>query len=83
MKQKDKILIIVVIFVSAVISFVASSVIFPAQKQQAKVEVVEKLTPNFQLPDSKFYNSNSIDPTRVISISNNTNNTPFNSSNPH
>ncbi|GAC1387788.1 MAG: hypothetical protein NVS1B7_2630 [Candidatus Saccharimonadales bacterium] len=78
MKQKDKVLIIVVIFVSAVVSFVGASIIFPVKNRQAKVEVVEKLSSVFQQPDPKFYNNNSLDPTRVISIGNNINTTPFN-----
>lgn len=78
MKQKDIALIIVVAFMSGVVSFLASRWIFarPADRQQ-KAEVVEVITSDFPLPDSKYFNANSIDPTQLIQIGNSSNPNPF------
>lgn len=77
MKEKDIALIIVIAFVSAIISFVVSNKIFvtPANRQQ-EVEVVDKVYSSFQTPDSRYFNSNSIDPTHTPSIGTNNQN-PF------
>jgi uncharacterized membrane protein YgaE (UPF0421/DUF939 family) len=79
MKQKDVALIIVTIFIGAVVSFIVSNMIFstPANRQQ-QAEVVEAITPDFATPDSRYFNSKSIDPTQLIQIGNNNNSNPFN-----
>jgi hypothetical protein len=79
MKQKDVALIIVVVFISAVVSFFVSNFLFgsPANRQQ-KAEIVQPITANFSQPDSRYFNSNSIDPTQLIQIGNNNNTNPFN-----
>ena len=80
MKQKDVALIIVVAFLSAVISFFLTGKIFvtPANRQQP-VEVVDKISTQFQLPDSRYFNANSINPTVQSQLGTDTNQTPFNS----
>ncbi len=79
MKQKDVVLIIVIGFVSAVLSLVASNVLFGSpQKRQQKVEVVDAITATFSTPDTKYFNRDSIDPTRLIQIGQNNNQNPFN-----
>ena len=79
MKQKDLSVIIVVAFLSAIISFVLSGKIFvtPENRQQA-VEVVDPVTADFQLPDSRYFNSNSINPTLDSQLGTDTNQNPFN-----
>lgn len=79
MKQKDVILIIVIAFVSAVLSLVLSNVIFasPNNRRQT-IEVVDAITADFPTPDSKYFNNNAVDPTQLIQIGNNNNQTPFN-----
>jgi hypothetical protein len=79
MKQKDISVIIVVAFLSAIISFVLSGKIFvtPENRQQA-VEVVDPITTDFQLPDSRYFNSNSINPTLDSQLGTDTNQNPFN-----
>ena len=81
MKQKDLALIIVIAFVSAVVSFIASNKIFvtPANRQQ-KVEVVDAIDPSFQTPDQKYFNTNSIDPEPSTGASTSNNQNPFNGS---
>lgn len=80
MKQKDLALVIVIVFVSAVISLIVSKSLFasPRNRQQA-VEVVDPIKSDFPEPDSRYFNTQSIDPTKLIKIGDNTNPTPFNS----
>lgn len=79
MKQKDIALIAIIVFVSAVLSFVISRILFaPPQNRQAKVEVVQPITADFPQPDSRYFNKNSIDPTKLITIGDNPNPSPFN-----
>jgi hypothetical protein len=81
MKQKDIALIIVIVFISAVVSLFISKAIFttPASRQQ-QVDVVQPITADFPKPDSHYFNSNSFDPTQLITIVPNNNTNPFNSS---
>ncbi len=78
MKQKDVALILVVVFVSGVVSFIVSGQLFgkPADRQQ-KAEVVDVITSDFALPSDKYFNSNSIDPTQLIQIGGTNNPNPF------
>lgn len=78
MKQKDIALIIVIVAISGIVSFLASGWIFakPADRQQ-KAEVVDIITSDFPLPDSKYFNNNSVDPTQLIEIGNSNNPNPF------
>lgn len=78
MKQKDVALIIVLAGVSAIVSFLVSGWLFgkPADRQQ-KAEVVDVITSDFSLPDSRYFNNNSIDPTQLIQIGDAENPNPF------
>lgn len=79
MKQKDIAIILVIAFISAVLSIFASKAIITAPKnRQQKVEVVAPITPDFPTPDNKYFNSSAVDPTQIITIGNNTNPKPFN-----
>ena len=79
MKQKDILLIGVIVIVSAVVSVVLSNLIIsPPKHRQQKVEVVEPISADFKTPDTAYFNSNSIDPTQLVQISNNNNSQPFN-----
>lgn len=80
MKQKDIALIIAIAGISAVVSFVVSNKLFvtPDNRQQ-KVEVVDPINSSFQTPSSKYFNSNSIDPTQSTTGGGNNDN-PFNGS---
>jgi hypothetical protein len=79
MKQKDIAVIIIVAFISAIASFVISGKIFVAQKNQQQVEVIDHISADFEQPDSKYFNTSSVDPTQLVQIGENTNETPFNS----
>lgn len=79
MKQKDIILIIVVVFISGVFSLILSNILFASPKnRQEKVAEVEPITADFTKPDPKYFNAESIDPTQIIKIGENNNNQPFN-----
>lgn len=81
MKQKDILLVIVIIIVSAVFSFILTSVLFGSpETRKEKVEVIETITDKFDKPDSKFFNEKSVNPTKLIRIEENQNQQPFNKS---
>ncbi len=78
MKQKDIATIIVVAFVAAMVSyFVANKVFVTPENRQQKVEVIDVLSAKFDTPDARFFNANSINPTRDTTLEG-TNLTPFN-----
>lgn len=79
MKQKDLILIIVVVFVSGVFSVVISNMLISSpNNRQEKVEVVEPITAEFTQPSEKYFNKSSFNPTQTIRIDGDSNNQPFN-----
>jgi hypothetical protein len=79
MKQKDVAVIIIIAFISAIVSFFASNKLFvtPSNRNQ-KAEVVDAINATFQNPDTKYFNSNSIDPTQSTVIGTDSNQNPFN-----
>lgn len=81
MKQKDIALIIFIAGMSGIISYAVSHVIFatPANRQQ-RVAVVDPINTSFPTPDTKFFNSQSIDPAKLIEVESGNNSNPFNGS---
>ena len=81
MKQKDIALVIIVAFISAIISLVVSNLVFssPGNRQQ-QVDVVQSINPQFPSPafNPSYFNSSSINPTQLIQIGTTTNSNPFN-----
>lgn len=78
MKQKDIALIIIVIFVSVLISyFISGKIIVPPKNRQQEVEVTQAISDQFNLPDKKYFNNSSINPTQIIIIGDNSNPDPF------
>ncbi len=78
MKQKDIALIVVIVFISALISwFVSKQVFAPPQKRQQEVEVVDPITADFPEADKRFFNKYSFDPIQLITIGKNANTNPF------
>lgn len=78
MKQKDLSIIIAVAFLSAIVSFLLSNKLFvtPENRQQ-KVEVVDVIRTDFERPNTRYFNTDSINPTQNSQL-NTTNQTPFN-----
>jgi hypothetical protein len=80
MKQKDIALIIIIVFISAIISLFVSKAIFaPPKNRQQQVEVVQPISADFPKPDSRYFNKNAFDPTQLITIGQNANPDPFSS----
>jgi len=78
MKQKDIILIIVVVFISGVISIFGSKFFISTPKNRKQtVEVVTPITDDFPIPSNQYFNENSVDPTTNVTIGNSTNTQPF------
>ncbi len=71
MKQKDIALIIVIVFVSGVVSFLISNNFISPPKHDEKAAVVEPITAEFNEPDKKYFNDQSINPTQLITIGDN------------
>ena len=80
MKQKDIAIIAVIVVISGILSFIISNYVFVTPKNRnVQVEVVEPITSSFAKPDTRFYNSNAFDPTKIIVIGQNANQDPFSS----
>jgi capsular polysaccharide biosynthesis protein len=78
MKQKDLALILVIAVVAGVFSFVFSKLLISKpSNRNTKVEVVEVITAEFKEPNKKYFNENSVNPTKLIQIGQNPNPQPF------
>lgn len=79
MKQKDILLIVVIVIISGVTSFFLSNVIIGSpQSKPQEVEVVEEISSRFDPPDTRYFNENSKNFTQIITIGDNPNPQPFN-----
>ncbi|HUD07069.1 MAG TPA: hypothetical protein VMR34_04230 [Candidatus Saccharimonadales bacterium] len=69
MKQKDILTIIAVVVISAIFSTViAGKIIAPPKNRSKQIDVVSPISSAFSTPSSKYFNSQSIDPTQLIQI---------------
>jgi hypothetical protein len=72
MKQKDIALIVVVVIISGFLSFFVSEKLFGGEKNRSvQVKTVEAISTEFNTPDKKYFNDQSINPTQTIIIGNN------------
>lgn len=78
MKQKDIALIIVIVFVSGVLSFFLSNTFISPPEHNQRAATVDPITSEFREPNRRFFNDRSINPTEPIRIDENTNDNPFN-----
>jgi len=79
MKQKDIALIIIIAAISAGLSFGLSQLVFSsAQPGNQKAAVVDSITTDFTNPNPKFFNAQSINPSKLIQVSPSNNPNPFN-----
>lgn len=80
MKQKDWALVLVMAFVGAVVSLLVSNFLFSSPKnRQQTAEKVDAISASFPAPPSKYFNSESTNPTQPIKIGDSNNQNPFNS----
>lgn len=78
MKSKDWSVIVVIIVIAGLISLFLSNFLIGSKKLgKLKVEQVTPLSSNFPLPNKKYFNSNSINPTQEIKIGEDPNANPF------
>jgi hypothetical protein len=78
MKQQDVLYLIGAVVVGIIVSAIASKIFFNTPKNLSQqVEVVPTISTSFQVPSSQYFNSQSIDPTQIINIGPNNNQTVF------
>lgn len=77
MKQKDIALIIIIVFISGMLSFFISNKFISSPKHDLKSAKIEPITAEFKEPNKKYFNDKSINPTQLIRIEKNENKKPF------
>lgn len=78
MKSKDIAIIVAIAFISAIFSFVLSKAIFGGEdKQTLTAPIVRPITADFPEPDTKYFNAESLNPTKDITIGESANQQPF------
>lgn len=77
MKQQDVAILIIIVFVTVVASFFMANKFITPSSQKLSSKKVTPITADFQLPDDKYFNEQSINPTVRIQIAPNTNDQPF------
>lgn len=83
MKQKDILVVIVVIVFSVIVSYlVAAKFISTPSNRQQNVQQVGSISSQFSTPSSKYFNDGSIDPSELVQTGNQQNQTPFGSAAP-
>lgn len=80
MKQKDIALIIVIVFISGLFSFLLTRIVINSDNEKQEVEVIEPITADFTQPNSKYFNGESTNPTQLIQIAENQNESPLDDS---
>lgn len=81
MKQQDIAIILIIVFVSGVLSFVVSNQFISPPKRDQKAAKVEPITAEFTEPGNTYFNDKAINPTQLIQIDNNQNENPIKSAN--
>lgn len=79
MKSKDWEVIGIVVVVAAMITFAVATLLFGGKNTKIlKVEVVSPISSDFPLPNTKYFNEDSLNPTQEIKIGEDSNSSPFN-----
>lgn len=79
MKQKDIIVIVAIAIVSAIFSYVMANFIFGGEKAyKLTAPTVDPISAEFKLPDERYFNKDSLNPTKDITIGDSSNSAPFN-----
>lgn len=77
MKQQDIAVLIIIVFIAGVASFFVTNMFITPSDAKESAETVAPITSEFILPDSEYFNVNSINPTVPIEIAPNSNGQPF------
>jgi hypothetical protein len=81
-KSKDIPLLLVIGFISAVLSvLISNNFIATEEKRSQEVEVVQPIVVDFPEPDEAFFNKDSVNSTQLIKIGEGANQSPFNQGN--
>ena len=81
MKSKDFAPIILLAFVSGVVSFFVSNLVISSDDNRSQsVEVVNTISTELQRPPTEYFNDTSINPTQTITIGEDQSEQPFGSS---
>jgi hypothetical protein len=83
MKKKDVLLVVVVAIISGVFSLLIANYLFGGKRAyDLKAPTVDAITADFKLPPETYFNKQSINITKNITIGDTGNNTPFNNAQP-
>ncbi len=78
MKQKDIALIIIVVFVGGLFSIIMTKTVFvSSSSKQQTAQKIEPITSEFKEADKAVFNQDSINPTKLIRIGDESNTSPF------
>lgn len=77
MKQKDVALILVIVFISGIMSYLISNKFISSPKHDLKVAKIEHIDSTFEDPDKAYFNDKSINFTQLIFVYKNDNKQPF------
>lgn len=78
MKDKDIVVVIIIVALSGVISYFVSNAFIAPPEKNLKAAKVERIDKKFNEPSSVYFNSQSINPTQLIRIDENKNDNPVN-----
>lgn len=82
MKKNDILIIVAVAIFAGVFSYILAGFVFGGeQKYDLKAPEVQPISAEFKQPSEKFFNSDSLDITKDITVTNNDNTDPFKSNN--
>jgi len=77
-KQKDIAMIMVIVFVSGLLAYFITNKFISSPKHDMKASKVEAISAEFNEPDTRYFNDQSVNPTQLIRIQDNENVQPFN-----
>ncbi len=78
MKKNDLVVILIVAIFAGIFSMVASNLIFtPKSTKTLKAYKIDEISSEFKQPDKRYFNSESVNPTKNIQIGDGNNNKPF------
>ncbi len=77
MKKNDIAIVLAVAGFAAIFSLVLSNMLFASNSKKLKAQKVDPITAQFETPDKRYFNAESINPTQLIQIGDGTNQQPF------
>ena len=79
MKKDDWLKVIVIVAIAAIASFIISNKVFGGKSGAfISVEDPQPISSDFELPNTKYFNKDALNPTQLIEIGKDNNQSPFN-----